>query len=293
MIDSNYVLKNNSFQLIVEKKGAEMSHFFHLTDKYEFIWSANPLIWNRHAPVLFPIVGKLNNDKILIDQKEYVMGQHGFARDHDFDLVQKTENSLTFLLIHNEETLKKYPFLFKFYIIYSFTEIENQLKITYKVQNLNNKVMPFSVGAHPGFKLPSSNITEYEIDFYTVNIINRKLLKDGLFSNESEILYLNNSKLQLSNELFDKDAIVVKNTSFKKISLIHKNSNFKIDCIFNDFNDLGIWAKKGNEDFICLEPWLGYADEIDFNEDIDFKKGIIKLAPFKTFEATYYLNFTI
>lgn len=293
MENNNIVLKSGNYRLVVNKKGAEMSSFFNIQKNFEFIWNANPQVWNRHAPVLFPIVGKLCDNKVHIDKGVYNMGQHGFARDMDFELVEKTDISLTFLLQSNKETLKMYPFQFHFYIIYSFTDIENQLKITYKVNNNSLNDLPFSVGAHPGFKLPVSNLSEYEIEFENSDNFKRELLVEGLFTGETEKIVLQNHILQLNKEIFDKDAIVIKNSFFKKISLKHKNSNFRIVCIFNDFSDLGIWAKKGNEDFICLEPWLGYADEIGFDKDIGFKKGLIKLAPNKSFEASFYLIFNI
>lgn len=220
------------------------------------------------------------------------MGQHGFARDCEFDLVSKTETELQFLLKSNEHTLIKYPFHFELYIIYSFTTDSNQLKITYKVVNKSETEMYFSIGAHPGFRLPVANLNEYEIDFFDTNIIERHLLLDGLYNYETETIYLTNNILNLNNKLFDKDAIVIKECTSKKIVLKHKNSNYKVACSFNDFTDLGIWAKKGNADFVCLEPWLGYADYIDFEHNISLKKGILSLQANHIFEASYFLTFT-
>lgn len=292
-MDSNhFIISNNILKIKVNKKGAELASVQQLSNQYEFMWNANPDVWNRHAPVLFPIVGKLNSGKVLISNGLYEMGQHGFARDCDFELVNKTETELQFLLKSNEQTLIKYPFHFELYIIYALANDSNQLKITYKIVNLSNSEMPFSIGAHPGFMLPVANLEEFEIDFFEGNSIERHLLSDGLFNGETETLQLSNHKLSLSAEVFDKDAIVLKNCTNKTISLNHKNSNFKIACSFNDFTDLGIWAKKGNHQFVCLEPWLGYADEVGFEGDIATKKGIIPLAKDSTFEASYYLNFT-
>ena len=46
-----------------------------------------------------------------IGEKEYSMKtQHGFARDMDFEVFAQTENSITFMLTNNEETMKKYPY---------------------------------------------------------------------------------------------------------------------------------------------------------------------------------------
>lgn len=292
MNNQNFSINNGFLNVSVNKFGAEMSSVFQINNQFEFIWNANPAVWNRHAPILFPIVGKINENKISINGNNYEMGQHGFARDCEFEMINKTDSSLTFLLESNSETLEKYPFYFHLYIIYSFTENTNQLKITYKVENNSGYDMPFSIGAHPGFKLPVAGLNQYEIDFYSLNKIERHLLKDGLFNNEIETIVLENHQLNLSKDLFDKDAIVLKNCETKKISLKHKLSDYEVNCEFNDFSDFGIWAKKGNEDFVCLEPWLGYADNIGFNGDILTKKGIINLPANERFEASYFLNFT-
>lgn len=292
MDHNDFTINNGTIKIKVNKKGAELASVLQLNNQYEFIWNANPSVWNRHAPVLFPIVGKLNKDKVLIINSLHEMNQHGFARDCDFELVNKTETELQFLLKSNEQTLVKYPFQFELYIIYAFTAESNQLKITYKIVNQSATEMPFSIGAHPGFILPVANLNEFEIDFFEGDAIERHLLADGLFNNETETLPLINHKLNLSEEVFDKDAIVIKNCASKTISLNHKNSNFKVSCSFNDFTDLGIWAKKGNHNFVCLEPWLGYADEVGFEGDIALKKGIILLPQGNIFEASYFLNFT-
>lgn len=292
-MDSNsFSINNGVLKIEVNQKGAELSSVLQLNNQFEFMWNANPAVWNRHAPVLFPIVGKLNNNKVLINNSLHEMGQHGFARDCNFELVNKTETELQFLLKSNEQTLVKYPFQFELSIIYGFTNESNQLKVTYKIVNKCDKEMPFSIGAHPGFRLPVPDLSEYEIDFFDANTIERHLLLDGLFNHQTETLSLTNHKLNLGEEVFEKDAIVLKNCASKTVSLNHKKSNFKVSCSFTDFTDLGIWAKKGNHQFVCLEPWLGYADDIGFDGDINLKKGIVKLPKNETFEAAYFLNFT-
>jgi len=286
-----FSINNHFLSISVNKNGAELASVMQLDNQFEFIWNADPAVWNRHAPVLFPIVGKLKNNKISINGNLFEMSQHGFARDSSFELVNKTEKSLTFLLQSNLKTLEKYPFEFQFYIIYSFTEITNQLKITYKITNNSTVEMPFSIGAHPGFKLPIPDLNQYEINFDSLSNIERHLLEDGLFNYETENIKLENHLLKLNPELFDKDAIVLKNAGTKKIALKHQFSNYEVSCEFNDFDDLGIWAKKGNQAFICLEPWLGFSDNIDADSEINNKKGIIILPVNETFEASYFLNF--
>ena len=89
--------------------------------------------WNKHAPVLFPIVGKLKDSKTVIEDNVYEMGQHGFARDMEFEKV--SENA--YVLKSNDETLKKYPYKFEFYISYEITD--DTVITKYKVINNDNK----------------------------------------------------------------------------------------------------------------------------------------------------------
>ena len=101
--------------------------------------------WNRHSPILFPIVGKLKDGKTLIDGNSYEMGQHGFARDMEFEQIG--ENS--YVLKSNKETLKKFPFEFELYVAY---EVKGNRVITkYKIINKSNNLMVFGLGGHPAY----------------------------------------------------------------------------------------------------------------------------------------------
>ena len=77
----------------IQKDGQEMLH-----DGKEH--------WNRHAPILFPIVGALKDGKTIIENQTYEMGQHGFARDMEFKQVDKKDDEVEYILEANEETLK-------------------------------------------------------------------------------------------------------------------------------------------------------------------------------------------
>jgi len=165
------------------------------------------------------------------------------------------------------------------------------VKVTYLVKNENEFEMPFSIGAHPGFNLPVPDLNQYELNFFDIESFEKHLLSEGLFNQKTSLVQLNHSKLPLNQETFNEDAIVIKNTKFKEIALCHKASNFSINCKFHDFTDLGIWAKKGNQDFICIEPWNGFADEIGYVGEIESKKGMVKLLPKEQKEFAYFLSF--
>ena len=57
--------------------------------------------WKRHAPILFPIVGQIKEGKTIIDYRTFKMGQHGFARDMEFEEIEQNK----FLLRSSKETL--------------------------------------------------------------------------------------------------------------------------------------------------------------------------------------------
>lgn len=289
----NFIVSNGCLVLSANSKGAELNSVKNSEHNYEFIWQANANVWNRHAPVLFPIVGKLNNNQTEIDNNYYQMLQHGFARDCDFEMINQSDSELSFKLVANRETLTLYPFNFELIVTYSFTEVINQIKVTYVVNNLNNKVMPFSIGAHPGFQLPVKDLSEYEIDFYTIDSFQKELLSNGLFAEETEEVKLNKAKLALQKDSFSKDAIVIKDIVAKKIKLNHLHSDFAVEIQFNDFTDLGIWSKTNCQEFICLEPWLGYADNIGYSGSLYNKKGIILLEPGQSHTASYFISFSI
>ena len=69
--------------------------FFDKVHNREVIWQADPAYWKRHAPVLFPNVGRHFEDHYRINGVEYPSSQHGFARDSEFTCVDMTADSIT------------------------------------------------------------------------------------------------------------------------------------------------------------------------------------------------------
>ncbi len=279
-------IKNNSLSISVNSFGAELCSVKG-TDGTEYIWQAQKDIWPRYAPVLFPIVGKLNDNKYRLEEVQYNLSQHGFARDMEFICVEETTDVLEFELLPNEETFSKYPFHFSLRIRY---ELNNtSIRIIYIVLNPNNTVLPFSIGAHPGFI--SKPLNEYHLEFSNKQTLIAQKLKDGLVSDETYTIATKNGILDLSAELFANDALVFKNTQIEELTLASKSSDRKVKMQCKGWPYFGIWTKKGCNDFVCLEPWYGVADKPGFKADISEKEGIIDLEPHKSFTASYSVSF--
>lgn len=257
----------------------------------EFIWQANKGVWARHAPVLFPIVGKLKDNRFLFEEKWYELPQHGFARDMEFQLISAEKNSCVFQLSSSAETKAKFPFDFIFQIIYHLSD--SVLTTTYKIINPSAQTGYFSVGAHPGFNCPlaeNETFEDYYLEFES-NDFKKTLLDNGLLSSQTSQLNLTNQKLPLSANLFDNDALVFESNQINKISLCSSKSSHKISMECKGWPFFGIWSKKGNNPFVCLEPWYGIADDADTSQNLVSKKGAIAIKPDEEFSCSFSVTF--
>jgi len=280
----NTTISNKILSASIKHAGAELFSLIDNQNK-EYMWNGNPDFWPKHSPILFPIVGSLKNDTYTFDEKEYHLSRHGFARDKEFKLIEKTESSATFSLSYNEETLQKYPFKFELQIIYNLDE--NKLNIGYKVINKGETQLPFSIGAHPAFSLPEE-FSNYSIQFEKEEQLEYSLLEDGLISNTTATLETSNNTVSLNYKLFENDALVFKALESNTLTILENSKPYlKVD--FEDFPSLGIWTKE-NAPFICIEPWFGYSDTLEKYGDILKKEGIVLLEANQIFNAEFSIQ---
>lgn len=282
-----YTLQSNNLTLAIQSKGAEISSI--LFNHLEYIWQAKENIWPRHAPVLFPIVGKLKNNSFQYNSHVYSLTQHGFARDNEFEMISRSENAITFELRNNGVTEKVYPFEFNFQIKYA---IEKDTVICeYTIRNPSSSDdLFFSVGAHPGFRIPlldTEKFTDYTLNFHNSKPFFATELADGLLTNSKKELSLIDGDLTITDDLFDKDALVFENSQIDSIGLRSSVSGKGVELVCRNWPYFGIWSKKGCREFICLEPWHGIADSVDSTGDLRNKKGIIQLKPFEEFDCSF------
>lgn len=251
----------------------------------EYIWDGNPQFWNKHAPVLFPIVGALKDDIYFFEGKKYHLPRHGFAREKQFQIVEHTAEKIVFLLKEDAETLEVYPFQFEFKIEYLL--VGNALKVHFEVVNTATNPMYFSIGAHPAFAL-SENFENYAMVFEGSGNFRYSLLEQNLLENQTAILETKNNIKTLDYALFEKDALVFRDRQIHSVVLQENGDDF-LKVNFEQFPDLGIWTKK-NAPYLCIEPWFGHADEIQTTQNLPEKAGIIKLNQQEIFQANYSIE---
>jgi galactose mutarotase-like enzyme len=284
-------IENDLYKIAIRAQGGELTSFYNKATGIKHLWQADPEIWPWHAPNLFPIVGELIHDQLLVDGKVYSMARHGFNRQSELLLLECDNLSAKFSLPYSEKTLAVYPYKFDFQIHYDL--IDAALRVTYKIINLDKKNIYFSVGGHPAFNVPfnkGENYEDYYLEFETNEKLKTHLLStEGVFTGDTQPVPTNGNKLPLTRDLFVNDALVFKNIRSRMVTIKSTKHNQTLSVEFPHFNYLGIWAKTG-ADFVCIEPWLGCADTEGIHTDISNKENIQKLKAGHVFEAAYFIS---
>lgn len=290
----DYTIKNNIIEVVISDHGAEVQSVKGAHTGEEYMWQADPEIWGRHAPVLFPIIGRLKNDEYKYQGKTYHMGQHGFARDCDFEVENHTQESITFLLKDNEKTREMYPFKFEFRVNYNL--MNNLLEENFSVVNKSDETMIFGVGGHPGFNLPVNNGEEKEDYYFDMHpsIARVKIpLKGAYLDWNNRSLASTDSFIGLSDELFKDDALIYElHGHDNKVSLRTDKSKFHINVWTRNAPYVGIWSQyPKTANYVCIEPWWGIADREDADGELEHKYGMNHLEPGKEYQAGFSITY--
>jgi galactose mutarotase-like enzyme len=284
-----YFIQNNFLKVSINPRGAELDSIFHKIHQLEYLWSGDATFWGKKSPVLFPIIGTLKDNSYQYKGKTYQLPRHGFARERVFEIAQKSDESIEFLLKSDAETLKIYPFDFEFSLIYHLEGAK--LSVTYRIKNKSRRVLYASVGAHPAFKVPLQDNLSYE-DYYLQFSENETagrypINPAGLIISPAEA-YLNGNRLPLKKSLFYQDALVFKELRSEAMTLRSDKSPHGLTMTYKGFPFFGIWAAR-DADFVCLEPWCGIADGENAGADFTKKEGILKVGVGKMEEKTWEL----
>ena len=287
----SHTLKGTALTAIVSADGAEL-HSLKMANGAELIWQADSTYWGRHAPHLFPIVGRLPEDTLTHNGKKYHMTQHGFARDMPFEIEQANDSECVFLLRDNEESLKKYPFHFEFRV--KFVLQDNSLAISYHIKNTGNETLPCSVGAHPAFVWPLPENTSrdnHNIEFTETETCDINRLDAGLVKKETFPWpwATENNGFTLDDSLFEPDAMIFTEHYSREVTYSGQQGP-SISVKFNDFPHLGIWSVPG-AGFVCIEPWQGHSSAVDETGDFSDKVGLVKIEPNE--ERSWTMNIII
>jgi galactose mutarotase-like enzyme len=276
MTNDIHTFGNDGITASVKAAGAELCSLRN-AEGQELLWQAGPQ-WPRHAPTLFPIVGRLKNDALRYRGKIYPMTQHGFARDQRFEWADRKATSCTLVLSDNAQTRARYPFGFRLAIIFSIAG--SGLDVMLEVTNTGDEMLPASLGAHPAFNwplLPGLSKEAYELTFFRDEPAPIRRLRDGLLRTAPEPTPIAGNRLALSERLFDDDAVILDRIASTSVRYAADRGP-SIEVSWEGFRELGVWSKVGGAPFLCIEPWHGFASPSDFDGEFADKPGVMHIA---------------
>lgn len=286
----NYQLENDYLVVTVKAEGAEVTSV-KSKEGLEYIWCGDRKYWGRHAPVLFPIIGKVVDNTYTVNGKAYHLSQHGFARDEVFKLVKQTEKLLVFRLDASEKTRTSYPFEFSLSIIYSLEA--NRLKIGYEVVNKGKEIMPFTIGAHPAFNCPmleGESLEDYYLEFEKEEEATRLLVTPEVYLSGETSNYVVKA-IDLTPSFFSEDAVMLTNLKSNYLTLRGRGHKHSVTVYSKAFPYLGIWSPVEGAPFVCLEPWMGHTDYITNNKELVKKRDFLHLGAEEHFKTDYEIAF--
>lgn len=270
------VMENGHLHVAVKADGAELCSLQDAKGR-ELLWQAAP-VWPRHAPVLFPIVGRLKGDALRHNGHEYRLTQHGFARDRRFEWSQRSATSCRLVLHDDPQTLAIYPFPFLLEVAYALDD--NSLKIEFTVTNTGQEVLPASIGAHPAFRWPLIDGVAKEAHTLLFAEEERapiRRLSEGLLLPNPSPSPVRDRRLDLTPALFDQDALIFDHMASRSVRYQAPGAP-TVEVSWEGFRQLGIWSRAGG-DFLCIEPWHGFANPEDFDGEFVHKPGLMLIAP--------------
>lgn len=289
-----YTLENEILAVEIDSFGAELRSIRRKADDFEYMWQADPRYWGRTSPVLFPFVGVPKDKEYRYAGKTYPMGQHGFARDMEFTLEHSENTKTWFALASTEETLAKYPFAFRLHIGYELCR--NEVKVLWKVENTDDKPMYFSIGAHPAFRCPihgEENKLGYGLKFggLTAELHHHGNTPEGLAIMDDQVLPLDDGVVKFTPGFFDTCTYMVEGKQTGEVSLLDRAGEAYVTLRF-DTPLFAVWSPEKKEaPFVCIEPWFGRCDAVDFDGTLETRAYENKLAKDGVFEAEYTMEF--
>ena len=308
-----YTLKNSEMEVQVSSKGGELVSMKD-ADKTEYIWIGDATYWKRHAPQLFPCIGRLTNNQYRMDGALHEMGQHGFLRDYELTKVESEEQagaetvrdaagqagakaetvtSLHLQLQSDTSTRQLYDRDWTVDIFYSLCG--KTLSVRFQVRNCDTRTMRFGYGIHPGFNVPLNpalRFEDYRLDFHEVStpkqmeLTERYTISGGMH----DYALAEGRYLPLQHSLFDHDAIILKDMPHT-VTLGSQKDEKKVTVTFPDMPYLGIWhAPETDAPFVCIEPWSSLPSTDSVIDEFETKPDFITVEPEETYTNSWSIS---
>ena len=269
-------LMSDDNEAVIARRGAEPLAW--RAGGRDLLWTADPAVWARTSPVLFPIVGWARGGEIRVDGRGYPIGVHGFGADLVFSITERTGSSVTLVASDDESTRASYPFPFRLQVRYALAGAT--LAACFRVENIGQGEMPYAIGFHPGFAWPfaAREKAGHAVEFDQAEDDSvPAITAGGLFSDMRRKVALQGKKLPLTEDLLAREALCFLDARSRKVRFVGPDGA-AIVVETEDFPHIALWSRPGAP-FLSIETWTGHGDPDGFTGDLFDKPSMRRLAP--------------
>lgn len=305
-------LTNTFFHATVSSQGAQLLSFKNLSTGVEHIWNGNSQVWKFRAPILFPIVGRLKDGFYQWQGKQYLLTNHGFARDLEHELVESSGTKVLWRLTDCEYTRKIFPWPF---VLETEYRLEGStLVFCTTVINSGTTELAFSIGSHTGLVYPwfGSSKDDFAIRFEQQEVPdfvqvsndgfplgswqveeNGQSQKKNFVPQTIPYPYITSGQIKLQDGFFASGHILTNFTS-RWVALENTATGEMVKVNTDGYPYLVLWQSPSNQHpFVCIEPWFGLPDLAQTNHHWEEKPALVYLQPGRSFTTNQSLAFCI
>jgi len=290
------ILENDRLLIEVNRSGSELARIYDKKKNREVLWDAKPEIWSRHAPILFPFVGKCFEGQYCYEGTTYSMTPHGFARDSQFDLSFANGTEVWYQLTDSTDTYQNYPFHFKLEAGHRLND--NQITVSWRVTNTDSKELLFMLGGHPAFNVPAGNtLYDFTFEFAGQDSLKQELHYEAPDGNgyadasKEGTLHLSDGRVPLTKGFFDEVlTYIFDGAQVARASLLLPGGEPYVTLHTAGIPYMGVWTTEATHPFVCLEPWFGRCSDKGFTGELRDRTGIVRLGVGEGFEAHYVIE---
>lgn len=290
----NYILENDKLRAVIRPKSAELISLIKKDSNCEYLWNGDPKYWGWTSPLLFPIVGALRGNQYCYKGKTYTMKKHGFAKEKEFQLMNRTGSELWLKMEDDEKTYAVYPFHFRLEAGYRLNE--TGLEVMWRIYNKEEDTMYFSIGGHPAIRCPLQTMEDSKCSCYL-----------GIESPDAQVQYImvdpetsrigktlhefsqRDNMHAITRGMFDYDALIFEDYQIKTAFLAGKDKKPYIK-MHTTAPVTAFWSPCDEAPFICFEPWYGRGDGVDFDGNLEERAWEQRIEGKGVFEAFYELQ---
>lgn len=290
-------LQNQDLTVKIDTLGAQMTSVRD-AGGVERIWRADPSVWGRHAPLLFPIIARLKDGRYTLAGEEYHITQHGFARDSEFAVTEQSQSEVTFRLTDSPATRKVYPCAFTLDVTYTLEG--SRLTKSHTVTNRGEEEMFYELGGHDGFAttlLPGESMSDYYLELPGLTQLHPYGMDaDNMITPKGPTWPLQlGGRLPLPPRVLGLDTVILDDLPQRRVTLASRTNTRRVTLEFEQFDYLGIWtqAREEDTDYICIEPWTTLPDAVFAGRGLEDKPGVRRLAPGGQETLRYATAFTL